>query len=270
MTKGYTRFTTPISSSRDPKPPTKNKQLEAVVKAGHQQAAAAIFRDSASASTPTFEEEARIHQEMLALARRDAVRSFYFWQALDSTALAQLARQTARLSDFGPAERWQHSGRVLEPTETAGVFRVRATGACALDVLVAGGVITKDERAAALRLKRDFVAAGLAPHIIGHYDSGFTFFTVDLARYQRSDKQEAAYTSWRDAIKSLHAMIANVMVSVVCCDETPRAEQQPHLRIGMKRLLEYYRRAELNDNVNKAAARQIGRGSHATGRRLFH
>ena len=270
MTKGYTHFTTAISSRRDSEIATKNKQLEAAVKAAHQQAATAIFRDSASVSTPTFDEEARIHQEMLELAQRDAVLSFHFWQALDSTALAQLARQTARLSDFGPTERWQHSGRVLEATETAGVFRVRATGACALDVLVAGGVITAAERAAALRLKKDFVAAGLAPHIVGHYDSGFTFFTVDLARYQRSDKQEAAYTSWRDAIKSLHAMIANVMVSVVCCDETPRAEQLPHLRIGMKRLLDYYRRAELNDNVHKAAARQIGRGRDAAGRRVFH
>lgn len=207
-------------------------------------------------------EDAQRASDMSALARLDAERSFLFWQCLDAAqAQGDVGLRRFATSDFGPPERWQHSGRVVEPTEEAGVFRVRATEECVLDYLALHGVLNRAECIAGLHLKRDFLDAGLAAQIVAKYDRCYTFLTVEAALRERTVQQEAAYQRWRSAIKSLkNNLIVNALISVVCCDEMPREEHHAFIKLGLTRLEIYYEKltpVRLCQNVNQRAARQV-------------
>jgi hypothetical protein len=58
--------------------------------------------------------------------------------------------------DYGTPERWQHSGRILEMTERAGILAARVTEEHIVDVLVLRGLLDRSQSDAAFRLKLDF------------------------------------------------------------------------------------------------------------------
>ena len=62
-------------------------------------------------------------------------------------------RKPLNSSDFGPPERWQHSGRLLEQTEKPGHFAARATEEHVVDVLVLRGVLDVQQSAAAFKFE---------------------------------------------------------------------------------------------------------------------
>jgi hypothetical protein len=64
-------------------------------------------------------------------------------------------------ADFGLAERWQHSGHTLEPTEEAGIVAARATEEHIVDQLLLRRLIGKNESEAAFKFKLDYHRAGI-------------------------------------------------------------------------------------------------------------
>ena len=79
-------------------------------------------------------------------------------------------RSQRLLADHGTQERWQHSGRTLEPTERQGVLAAKATEEHIIDTLVMRGVITARQREAAFRFKLDYQSAALTAHVTSSYN----------------------------------------------------------------------------------------------------
>lgn len=158
-------------------------------------------------------------------------------------------RQNNAGADHGTAERWQHSGRMLELTERAGVLAVRATEEHALDVLVAKGWITETQREAALRFKLDYHIAGLEARVIGGYNPVRNAFSPFSGFDERTDTEEAAYRRWRRAHKALGAGFAEAVESAACHDIMPRQQQAVVLAEGLSRLSKYYKMSS-HDNVD--------------------
>ncbi|NTU77726.1 MAG: hypothetical protein HGA90_07960 [Alphaproteobacteria bacterium] len=149
--------------------------------------------------------------------------------------------KTARIrADYGPAERWQHSGRALELTEQAGVLAARALEEHALDVLALRRWITEAQRDAAFRLKRDYRAAGLEARVTGGYNPARVSFSPFGSWDERSDAEEAAYQRWRSALRVLGASFSDTVVSVACHDCMPPPELVFRLRRGLELLATWY------------------------------
>lgn len=149
-------------------------------------------------------------------------------------------RKPADAADFGPAERWQHTGRVLEPTEKPGVLAARVTEEHPLDVLVLRRVITERHRAAGLRLRRDFQGAGLAFRGSLRYSPDRATFNPFADPTARSEAQEQAYVRWRRALRGLGSRYSDVVLTVACFDRLPAALPTPELRRGLEALTGYY------------------------------
>ncbi len=143
--------------------------------------------------------------------------------------------------DHGPAERWQHSGRVMELTEQAGVLAVRATEEHALDVLVLRAWISSAQREAALRFRADYHYAGMEARVVGSYNPARTSFSPFGGWDERSDAEEAAYQRWRSAMRAMGAANSDVVVTVACHDQMPGLRQAPLLKAGLDRLVKHYR-----------------------------
>lgn len=143
-------------------------------------------------------------------------------------------------ADYGPNERWQHSGRTLELTELAGVLAAKATEEHTLDVLVARGWITGQQREAGLRFKRDYHAAGLDPRLTGSYTPFRTNFSPFGSWSERSDPEESAYRRWRDALRILSPQAADLITTLACHDLMPHLKQAPLVREGLEGLRKHY------------------------------
>lgn len=149
-------------------------------------------------------------------------------------------RRAQGMSDTGPRERWQHSGRVLEFTERAGVLAARATEEHIVDVLVARRILDQRQRMAALRLKLDYQRAGLAPHVTGSYTPmrrGEDYFRHER---ERTDLEEAAYGRWRNAVRELGMRLSDAVISTVCNDCPPAPRATEALRQGLEKLARWY------------------------------
>jgi len=153
-------------------------------------------------------------------------------------------RSNRFLSDYGPEERWRHSGRILEPTERAGVMAARALEEHVLDVLTLRRFISNTQREAALRLKADFRAAGLEVRLIGSYNPARTSFSPFGSWNERTDAEEAAYQRWRNAVRSMGNAYHDTVISVACYDLMPGVEQMTRLNKGLGRLVKWYRLRE--------------------------
>ncbi|MGE3623712.1 MAG: DUF6456 domain-containing protein [Bdellovibrionales bacterium] len=164
--------------------------------------------------------------------------------------------------DRGPPERWQHSGRVFEPTDQAGLLAARATEEHVIDVLRLGGFIGQRASDAAFRLKQDFKRAGLEKHLVGSYNCGVQ---SEFGAGDRDDYEEAAYRRWRNALRAVGMLYSNAVVSVVCHDQWPEGRTVACLQKGLGRLADWYGLPESGapdapagrsgDNVDNAAAR---------------
>lgn len=151
-------------------------------------------------------------------------------------ATPRSVRRHAAQTDFGPDERWQHAERKLERTEVYGVSCVaRVAEEHVLDPWVRFGILTENMRAAALRLKRDFLAARLDAHWVGAY-APHGFGGTD----ERSEAEEEAYTRWRQAMRAMGCPYNNVVATAVCHDKIPPLEMKIFLQTGLERLEKWY------------------------------
>ena len=150
-------------------------------------------------------------------------------------------RKQRPIADYGPAERWQHSRRSLEPTGQGTTVAARATEEHLVDVMVMLGLIDGSQREAALKFKLDYQRAGLAAHVTGSYNplgSGGDYFRGGR---ERSDFEEAAYQRWRNAARMLGLRLGSAVVSTVCHDLPPGAGEIPFVQKGLEKLADWYR-----------------------------
>lgn len=160
-------------------------------------------------------------------------------------------------ADCGPAERWQHSGRLLEVADTRGQIASRASEESALDVLLLQEKITPRQLTAALRLRADFLAADMGPHLVASYNPAHVTAAYHAGCDDRTEPQEEAYQSWRLAIAAVGELLADAVISVACYDFMPSEAQLLSMQIGLIKLARHYGVPELDDNVDQASARQV-------------
>lgn len=153
------------------------------------------------------------------------------------------AERRKTVTDHGPAERWQHSGRALELTEHAGILAARVTEESVLDGLVTRGHIGAGLRDCALRLRRDYQAARVESRLIASYNAARSLNHAHDGGYERNDAEEAAYQRWRLAVRAVGAVDSNVLVTVCCQDIAPLLRQMPSLLRGLTRLAKWYGQA---------------------------
>jgi hypothetical protein len=149
-------------------------------------------------------------------------------------------RRNLNLSDTGPKERWQHSGRTLELTEVAGILAARATEEHIVDGLMMRGVLTETQRAAALRFKQDYQYAGLAAHVTGSYSVMPRSDDFFRGGRDRTDAEERAYRRWRNAVKELGLSFSGAVISVTCQDMQPAINEITRLQKGLEILADWY------------------------------
>jgi len=150
-------------------------------------------------------------------------------------------RKQNRDCDYGTPERWQHSGRVLQITERAGILAARATEEHVIDVMVLKGLLDKNQSDAAFRLKLDFQRAGLAANTISRYSPQGSKSDFFRGIRERSDAEEAAYQRWRNAVRELGLGLSCAVIATVCHDETPVLADLPLLQKGLDQLCDWYR-----------------------------
>lgn len=145
-------------------------------------------------------------------------------------------------ADMGPMERWQHTGRILEYTDIAGVMAARASEEHVLDKLVLFKLLDEIMRDAGLRLKEDYMMARMEEHISASYAGPRTSGTRDPEnRFLRNDVEEAAYTRWRSAVKSVAQPFRNSVIHVCCMGGLPRVQELAKLKAGLRELAQFYR-----------------------------
>lgn len=153
-------------------------------------------------------------------------------------------KKSSHASDTGPRERWQHSGRVLEFTEQAGMLAARATEEHVIDTLVERRILDERQRLAAMKFKLDYQRAGLAPHVTGSYTPIRRGEDVFYHERERSDIQEAAYQRWRNAVRELGLRCSDAVISTACHDLLPVPRKLVALQKGLELLAEWYGIAE--------------------------
>jgi hypothetical protein len=157
------------------------------------------------------------------------------------TAADRRFRKLPTLSDHGPIERWQHAGRLLEPTERAGVLAARVIEENMLDILLERGWISARQQEAALLLRLDFHRAGLAARVGGSYSPTRQDFSLFSGWDERTEREELAYQRWRGALAVLPVAQRNLIIATACQEEMPHLLQAPALREACDALANFYR-----------------------------
>jgi hypothetical protein len=145
-----------------------------------------------------------------------------------------------RGGDHGTIERWQHSGRVLQVTDRAGIFASRATEEHVLDVLALRRLVDEQQVEAGLRFKADYHAAALSAHVTGSYSGMSNMRDFFRGEYERTDAQEAAYRRWKNAMRALGARHGAAVVATLCHDAPPQPRDLPVLQEGLEKLVLWY------------------------------
>jgi len=180
-------------------------------------------------------------------------------------------KKTNNMPDYGTAERWQHSGRILELTDQAGLCAARALDGDILDRLVLKGVITARHRDSALRFRSDFQDAGMGAHLVSSYNPVRSGFSVFGGWDERSDAQEEAYTRWRKGVQAMGPMFSDFVISIVCYDETPAEQRLVLLTAGLVNLTKWYEKTGgLHNHVEEAPAREIAARRGGSGVELLN
>jgi len=144
-------------------------------------------------------------------------------------------------SDYGPQERWQHSGRSLEKTDRPGVLAARATEEHILDILGFKRQLSESQIEAGLKFKADYHAAAVAAHVTGSYSGLRAPRDVYRIEHERTEAEEAAYARWRMAVKELGLAYSATVIDVVCNDAPPLLRDVLLLQEGLKKLAHWYR-----------------------------
>jgi hypothetical protein len=145
-----------------------------------------------------------------------------------------------RVAESGTAERWQHSGRVFEYTENAGVFVARATEEHVLDRLFLLKIIDEKAHEAGLRLHQDYCVARIEARATAHYESVGGNAPDPEKRLERSEMQEAAYRRWRRALSVFKAVEQDALIHVACAGCFPTLTQAARLAPALQKLARFY------------------------------
>ncbi len=142
--------------------------------------------------------------------------------------------------DFGPCERWQHSGCAFEVTDARGVVAARATEEHVLDILGLKKFLSILQIEAGLRFKADYHAAAIAKRVTGSYSGAPSARDFFRAEHERSDAEDAAYRRWRSAVREMGLRYSAAVIATVCHDELPMARNIPELQVGLDKLACWY------------------------------
>jgi hypothetical protein len=153
-------------------------------------------------------------------------------------------RSNRPVADYGTNERWQHSGRMLEPTERRGILAARATEEHIIDIMVVRGILTPRQREAAFRFKLDYQSAALTVHVTSSYNPLSGGGDYAAGGRERSDAEEAAYQRWRNAVRALGLRFSGIVITAACHDLLPGPRDLILLQSGLERLAGLYRLAE--------------------------
>lgn len=146
------------------------------------------------------------------------------------------------LPDFGTPERWQHGRRRMMVTDAAtNTVAARALVECALDTLYQQRIITADQRAAGLRLRRTWIMARIEPPRVAKYDARPRQDHKLLPVFVRTAREEEAYAEWRAAMATVPLHGADAVVNVCCLSVLPTAQQKAPLLAGLDALLWFYK-----------------------------
>ena len=143
-------------------------------------------------------------------------------------------------ADHGPAERWQHAGRLLEFTERAGVLAARVMEACVLDRLAAAGLVDAAALAAGLRLQADYHTAHMESRVIASYNPARGTRQGGYDAYERNEAEEAAYQRWRLAVRAVGMVDSGIVLGACCEERMPKTQGLAALRRGLGRLAAFY------------------------------
>ncbi|MDD4616512.1 MAG: DUF6456 domain-containing protein [Alphaproteobacteria bacterium] len=168
-----------------------------------------------------------------------------------STNKSSRKRRTG--TDFGPRERWQHSGRTFQVTDDKGCVAARATEEHILDILGLKKLLSVLQIEAGLRLKADYHAAAIARRVTGSYSGAPSARDYFRAERERTDAEEAAYQRWRNAVKEMGLRYSEAVVSTVCYDEAPPPCDIPALQGGLEKLATWYGMKEVTGSRNLRA-----------------
>ena len=141
-------------------------------------------------------------------------------------------------SDSGPPERWQHSPRTIEFTETAGVFAVRAVHQHVLDRLVP--LIGEAAREAGLKLHEDYHIARIEERVSASLSPVRGVKGDPQQRFMRTAGQEAAYARWRSALLCMPLEMRDIVIHVACVGQVPSIMQLARLKHGLVKLAKHY------------------------------
>lgn len=145
-------------------------------------------------------------------------------------------------SDYGPGERLNKGNIVLEETMRAGVKRARNTSETILDVYLRQGRLSKDKTRAhvlydsGIRLRTDWLKAGLQPHVISKYSDLISGGSIQGFAVHRMD----AYGNWQQAIVAIGPIASNEVIEVCCIGNKCGRERMEILRRGLAVLAFHY------------------------------
>lgn len=146
----------------------------------------------------------------------------------------------AHAADTGTPELWQHTGRVWEYTDTAGVFAARATEEHVLDRLFLMKLVDEFAREAGLKLHQDYVLARIEARLTSAYTSVRVKGHDAEARLERSAVEEAAYQRWRAAIARVPQEARDIVIHVCCIGHPPVLGQLARMKDGLFHLARHY------------------------------
>lgn len=142
--------------------------------------------------------------------------------------------------DCGPMQRWQHSGRVFEPTENAGILVARATEEHVLDRLHMLELLPETSREAGLKLQQDYVLARMEDRVTASYVTARGGAMDPEMRLLRSEAQELAYKRWRTALAALTPGERDVALHVACLGFAPALTHLARLKTALQKLAGHY------------------------------
>lgn len=144
-------------------------------------------------------------------------------------------------ADIGPAERWQHSGRLFQQVDASGTTVAKVSTECQLDVLHEKGQVTPRMWKAGLKLRRDYIRAKVEPRTVMHYAPTAVRGKQGMTQFDRSEKEELAYKDWRIALQVVGVGLSDALVSVCCLDLKPQPRQQRDLIDALDALVRHYK-----------------------------
>lgn len=149
------------------------------------------------------------------------------------------SKEHSQPKDYGTAERWQHSNKVLTLVSAQNTYVAKDVESEVLDFLLEHKLIKEIEYSAGTRLKNDFNSADMQPHVTGSYKPRCN------ARYNpysslddRTDEQEFAYMRWRKALMALDIRYRNIIINAICYDQKP--QNVSDVQLGLHQLHLYY------------------------------